>query len=616
MRRATVGVCTTGGAMKDCYSVTTYSVQSILGLIDSGDIAIPEIQRPFVWDSTKVRDLIDSLYNGYPTGYLITWKNPDVKIKGGGTAEGKTVLIDGQQRVTALMASLAGLEVLNDDYESKRVKIAFNPLYEGDDTPFAVLTPALERSPVWIDDISVLFRADFDSWSYVNAYLGSNPGCDPSVVNRRITDLKAIAGRQLGTIVVNADCGIDEVTDIFIRINSKGAVLSQADFAMSKIAADEVHGGSMMRKAIDYYCHLAAKPEFWDVVAADEEFMASEYAPKAAWLKNNKDDIYDPDYSDVLRVSFMTQFGRGKLADLVALLSGRDFEARDYKSEIADDAFSKLREGVLRFMGKDNFQDFVLALRSAGFVSPGLLSSKGAVNFAYMLYLRLREDPSIPSTDVKRWVQRWFVMSTLTGRYSGSAESGMDRDIRRISELGFREYYSEVVGAKLSDNYWRVELPQDLATTSTRTGAWLVYVASQVKAADNTLFSSGVKVSDTLATIGDIHHIFPKKYLRDAIDAPQRLYNQVANYTFLERRINIKIADNRPGDYFSEARDACLSGAAYFGDTMGEGEFLANLASNCIPEGVFGMGAEDYESFLAQRRLLMAAKIEAYFKGL
>ena len=616
MRRATVGVCTTGGAMKDCYSVTTYSVQSILGLIDSGDIAIPEIQRPFVWDSTKVRDLIDSLYNGYPTGYLITWKNPDVKIKGGGTAEGKTVLIDGQQRVTALMASLAGLEVLNDDYESKRVKIAFNPLYEGDDTPFAVLTPALERSPVWIDDISVLFRADFDSWSYVNAYLGSNPGCDPSVVNRRITDLKAIAGRQLGTIVVNADCGIDEVTDIFIRINSKGAVLSQADFAMSKIAADEVHGGSMMRKAIDYYCHLAAKPEFWDVVAADEEFMASEYAPKAAWLKNDKDDIYDPDYSDVLRVSFMTQFGRGKLADLVALLSGRDFEARDYKSEIADDAFSKLREGVLRFMGKDNFQDFVLALRSAGFVSPGLLSSKGAVNFAYMLYLRLREDPSIPSTDVKRWVQRWFVMSTLTGRYSGSAESGMDRDIRRISELGFREYYSEVVGAKLSDNYWRVELPQDLATTSTRTGAWLVYVASQVKAADNTLFSSGVKVSDTLATIGDIHHIFPKKYLRDAIDAPQRLYNQVANYTFLERRINIKIADNRPGDYFSEARDACLSGAAYFGDTMGEGEFLANLASNCIPEGVFGMGAEDYESFLAQRRLLMAAKIEAYFKGL
>ncbi len=602
--------------MKNCYSVTTYSVQAILGLIDSGEIAIPEIQRPFVWDSTKVRDLIDSLYNGYPTGYLITWKNPDVKIKGGGTAEGKTVLIDGQQRVTALMTALAGLEVLNDDYESKRIKIAFNPLYEGDDTPFAVLTPALEKSSAWIDDISVLFKPDFDSWSYVNAYRDANPGCEPSVVNARITDLKAISGCQLGTIIVDASCGIDEVTEIFIRINSKGAVLSQADFAMSKIAADEAHGGSMMRKAIDYYCHLAVKPEFLGIVNADAQFMASEYAAKVTWLKDDKDDIYSPDYSDVLRVSFMTQFGRGKLADLVALLSGRDFEARDYKSEIADESFAKLHEGILRFMSKDNFRDFVLALRSAGFVSSGLLSSKAAVDFAYMLYLRLREDPSIPSTDVKRWVQRWFVMSVLTGRYSSSPESNMDRDIRRISEHGFKQYYTEVVDAKLSDNYWKVELPQDLVTTSTRTGAWLVYVASQVKAADNTLFSSGVKVSDTLATIGDIHHIFPKKYLRDKLDAPQRLYNQVANYTYLERRINIKIADRRPGDYFSEAKSACMASGSYFGDIMSEEELATNLACNCIPGDIFAMGAENYDEFLARRRVLMAEKIEKYFKGL
>lgn len=602
--------------MKNCYSVTTYSVQAILGLIDSGEIAIPEIQRPFVWDSTKVRDLIDSLYNGYPTGYLITWKNPDVKIKGGGTAEGKTVLIDGQQRVTALMTALAGLEVLNDDYESKRIKIAFNPLYEGDDTPFAVLTPALEKSSAWIDDISVLFKPDFDSWSYVNAYRDANPGCEPSVVNARITDLKAISGCQLGTIIVDASCGIDEVTEIFIRINSKGAVLSQADFAMSKIAADEAHGGSMMRKAIDYYCHLAVKPEFLGIVNADAQFMASEYAAKVTWLKDDKDDIYSPDYSDVLRVSFMTQFGRGKLADLVALLSGRDFEARDYKSEIADESFAKLHEGILRFMSKDNFRDFVLALRSAGFVSSGLLSSKAAVDFAYMLYLRLREDPSIPSTDVKRWVQRWFVMSVLTGRYSSSPESNMDRDIRRISEHGFKQYYTEVVDAKLSDNYWKVELPQDLVTTSTRTGAWLVYVASQVKAADNTLFSSGVKVSDTLATIGDIHHIFPKKYLRDKLDAPQRLYNQVANYTYLERRINIKIADRRPGDYFSEAKSACMASRSYFGDIMSEEELATNLACNCIPGDIFAMGAENYDEFLARRRVLMAEKIEKYFKGL
>lgn len=603
--------------MKDCYSVTTYSVQSILGLIESGDIAIPEIQRPFVWDSTRVRDLVDSLYHGYPTGYLITWKNPDVKIKGGGVAEGKTVLIDGQQRVTALTAALAGKAVLNDDYESKRIKIAFNPLYEGEDTPFAVLTPVIEKDSRWISDIAEFFAPDFDSWSFVNDYIQANPDCNPKIVNSRITDLKAIATRQLGCIVVAAECSIDEVTDIFIRINSKGAVLSQADFAMSKIAADEAHGGNMLRKAIDYYCHLSVKPEFWATITEnDAEFMASEYANKAAWLKDDKDDIYDPDYNDVLRVAFMHMFRRGKLADLVSLLSGRDFEARDFKSEIADASFAKLHDGVIKFMHKGNFQDFTAALRSAGFVSPAIISSKGAVNFAYNLYLTLKEDGSIPSTDVKRWVQRWYVMSVLTGRYSGSSESIMDRDMRGIADRSFVSFYNEIAASQLSDNFWSVTLPQSLTTTSTRTGAWMVYVASQVRAADNTLFTNGFKVADVIGNVGDIHHIFPKAYLRKEIDAPQRLYNQIANYTYLEKRINIAIGEKSPGEYFSQARAAIIEGKPYFGDISDEETLALSLKANCIPEGVFHMTAKDYETFLAERRALMAQKIRRYFEGL
>lgn len=600
--------------MKDCFSITTYTVQSILGLIGSGDIAIPEIQRPFVWSRTQVRDLIDSLYNGYPTGYLITWKNPDVKIKGGGTAEGKTVLIDGQQRVTALMAALAGLQVLNEDYEHIRIKIAFDPLYDGEDSPFAVLTPALEKSPRWISDISEFFAPDFDSWSFVNDYIEKNEGADPRQVNRGITDLKAIATRQLGVISIDADCSIDQVTDIFIRINSKGAVLSQADFAMSKIAADEVHGGSMLRKAIDYFCHLAVKPEFWSTISSqDKEYMASEYAAKSEWLKSDSDEIYDPDYNDVLRVAFMYKFGRGKLADLVALLSGRDFEERVYKSEIADDSFAKLHDGVVRFMDKGSFRDFTLALRAAGFVAPTLTYSKGAINFAYNLYLRLRDDKAISATDVKRYVQRWYVMSVLTGRYSGSSESVMDRDIRSIAERGFLTFYDEIVRARLSDTFWEVGLPQQLETTSTRTGAWLVYLASQARAADNTLFTSGFKVADVISNIGDIHHIFPKAFLRNKLDAPQRLYNQVANYAYLEKRINIAIGDRRPGDYFSEALHACEAGNKYFGDISDADALERNLKANCIPSDIFEMGAKDYERFLEERRKLMAKKIKKFF---
>lgn len=603
--------------MKDRFSITTYTVQSILGLISSGDIAIPEIQRPFVWSRTQVRDLIDSLYNGYPTGYLITWKNPDVKIKGGGTAEGKTVLIDGQQRVTALMAALAGLQVLNEDYEHIRIKIAFDPLYDGEDSPFAVFTPALEKSPRWISDISEFFAPDFDSWSFVNGYIEKNEGADPRQVNRGITDLKAIATRQLGIISIDADCSIDQVTDIFIRINSKGAVLSQADFAMSKIAADEVHGGSMLRKAIDYFCHLAVKPEFWSTISSqDKEYMASEYAGRSEWLKSDSDEIYDPDYNDILRVAFMYKFGRGKLADLVALLSGRDFEERVYKSEIADDSFAKLHDGVVHFMDRGSFRDFTLALRAAGFVAPTLTYSKGAINFAYNLYLRLRDDKTISATDVKRYVQRWYVMSVLTGRYSGSSESVMDRDIRSIAERGFLTFYDEIVRARLSDTFWEVGLPQQLETTSTRTGAWLVYLASQARAADNTLFTSGFKVADVISNIGDIHHIFPKGYLRDKLDAPQRLYNQVANYAYLEKRINIAIGNRRPGEYFSEALRACEADEKYFGDISDVDALEQNLKANCIPSDIFEMGAEDYERFLEERRKLMAEKIKGYFLGL
>ena len=90
------------------YSVNNYTVDNLLGFIKAGDIAIPEIQRPFVWDGSKVRDLLDSLYQGYPIGYIIVWQNPDVKLKDGTVSTGKKVLIDGQQRIMSLSAAIVG----------------------------------------------------------------------------------------------------------------------------------------------------------------------------------------------------------------------------------------------------------------------------------------------------------------------------------------------------------------------------------------------------------------------------------------------------------------------------------------------------------------------------
>ena len=112
------------------YSVNQHLIETVLAWVKAGEIAIPEIQRPFVWDSSKVRDLMDSLYQGFPVGYLISWKNPDVRLKDGSKSEGKKIMIDGQQRITALMAAILGQYVISSTYERVKIRIVFQPVEE------------------------------------------------------------------------------------------------------------------------------------------------------------------------------------------------------------------------------------------------------------------------------------------------------------------------------------------------------------------------------------------------------------------------------------------------------------------------------------------------------
>ncbi|MEZ8932373.1 MULTISPECIES: DUF262 domain-containing protein [unclassified Vibrio] len=264
------------------YSVNQYMIDSVVNWVKSGEIAIPEIQRPFVWDSSKVRDLIDSLYQGFPVGYIIAWKNPNVKLKDGSVSEGKKVLIDGQQRVTALQAALTGQAVINQKYKTVKIRIAFNPLEE----KFEVLNPAIEKDKTWVDDIAPLMSGEIRSHHLVPKYLDQNPGVEADLIYDRIDKLCDIVKKQIGMIELDSELDIETVTEIFIRINSKGVVLSQADFAMSKIAANEEFSGNTLRKAIDYFCHLAKAPEFISHIENDEAFIATDYFKAMKWLRN------------------------------------------------------------------------------------------------------------------------------------------------------------------------------------------------------------------------------------------------------------------------------------------------------------------------------------------
>lgn len=323
------------------YIVNNMTIGAILGLIKAKDIAIPEIQRPFVWKNRQVRDLMDSLYKGYPVGYIILWKNPNVKLKDGTIASGKKVIIDGQQRITALMTAVAGQRIINADYKECRVKIAFDPIaaFSGDEEAevFAVQTPAHERSSRWIPDIA--------------------------------------------------------------------------------------------------------------------------------------------------------------------------------------------EKGVIKTLG-------------------------------------------------------------------------------------------DIEAAVLSDNFWDVLLTQNLESTSTINPTYQVYLAAQVYFNDTSLLSNNISVRTLIELGGDVHHVFPKQYLKDN-HFEKNKYNQNANYAFLDRPVNESIGKAAPCEYFRIAREQCFTEVAKpVGSIKDYDELLQNLATNCIPADVFDMDAASYEKFMEERRSMMAAKIKKYYYSL
>lgn len=598
------------------FTLMQYSVSAILGLIDAKQFVIPEIQRPFVWKRSQVRDLIDSLYNGYPIGYIITWKNPDVRIKDGTASNGKHVLIDGQQRITALMAAISGLEVLDEDFNKGRIKIAFNPLADDPTKRFAVQDASHLKDKKWIPDISELFKPDFRQRAFENKYAQSNGVIDLDELSETILKLKGIANRQIGIMELDHTLDIEEVTEIFIRINSKGTPLNQSDFVMSKMASDTAHGGNMLRKTVDYFCHLAVEPDFFPQMMKDEDFANTDFASKIEWLSKDHEDIYDPDYGDMLRVAFMYSFERSKLADLVSLLSGRDFLTREFKDEIVEDSYIKLENGIKKFINEYHFRQFILAVKSAGFKSSKLLASRMALDFAYMLYLKLQDDPNMHQSQVKRLVQKWFVLSTLTGRYVSSSETVMGRDMRNISEKGFLPFAREAESSDLSDTFWKVTLPQNLETTSVNSPAFTTFLAAQNYFNSSSLLMKGEQISDLLTISGDVHHIFPKAYLKkNGVKAKGR-YNQVANYTYLDTQINKAIGDDAPCVYFGRVLEQCKTKNIQLGNITDENELASNLAENGIPGEIINMDVNDYDAFLAERRKRMAAIIEKYYKSL
>ena len=528
-----------------------------------------------------------------------------MKLKDGTPSAGKRILIDGQQLVTALMAALLGREVLTKDYETLRIRIAFHPQEER----FEVANPAIRKDVAWVEDVANVFSPDASLMELTDVYTANNPSADRGRVSRVLEKLRKIINNHVGVIELADDLDIETVTEIFIRVNSAGTELSQADFAMSKIAVNETYGGNLLRKAIDYFCHLAVAPEFLSrIEKGDRAFAASDFLPHMCWLKDVNDDIYDPTYTDMLRVAFTSEFGRGRLQDLVALLSGRNFETKQFEEAIVEESFGHLKKGILAFINKTHFDRIIMILHSAGFVTSSLIGGRNAVNFSYIIYLRGRAE-KMPAADLEQLVRRWYAMTILRGRYAGSPETAFDTDIRQIEARGLATYADSMIENELPESFWTGMLPQLMDTSSSNSPYFLAYQAAQVKLGDKGFLSRDITVRDLLMNRSDRHHVYPKQYLKEQ-GFPRGRYNQIANFMLAQSEINIAIKDKRPEQYFREVADQCNGGTKKYGGITSADDLRTNLRVHCLPESMLHGKIPAYDDFLEERRKLMAQRIK------
>ena len=591
------------------YKITQYSVSSILGYVENSQIAIPEIQRPYVWKGEEVRALIDSLYEGYPIGYLIVWQNSQVRVRNFGKGGTKKILIDGQQRVTALMAALLGKEVLDEQYQSHRIRIAFNPLAGKEEERFAVCDTKHEEDSRWIPDISIFFRRDFSFRQFEKEYKEANPDEDFTPLEESVDTLKEIVKHQVGVIELSFLLDIDVVSEIFIRINLQGKPLNQEDFVMSKISVNEQYGGDYIRNCIDYFCHLLREPSFYQVLQQNEtEFFNSEYGKALTWCQNEEQSLYIPSYADVLKVVLISYFGKTRIGDLVHLLSGRDgekkiFSKKEISKKVSEEAFEKLGAGVKAFVCEENFQGFQKALKKAGYSCSRLLYSQSVLNYCYAMYLLMYRQ-GIGEKERESLLSKWITMAMITGHYQSGGESTVQKDYANAQEEGFASYLAQIEELKLTDEFYNNILPEKFTSTTARTAPFLAYVATQCARGVHSLYSD-VTIEELYKNKTESYQILPKAYLAKCGYKTREIYGQVANLTYISKETKDIIRKKSPVDYKENLEKA-----------IGIEKIRTSLKENGLAETIFTANETDVIQILDDRRRQMASEIRDFYKTL
>lgn len=571
------------------FNPKTYPLSNLINDIDTGNIALPDLQRPFVWDSTKVRDLIDSLYKGLPVGVIVLWEILEPgryrKINLENKREPRFLVIDGQQRLTSLFSIIKNKEIINKNFKRVKLRISFNPVEE----KFEVWNAAIEKNPEWISDISAIFH-DTSTYSFVRTYLSNlksrfiENDVSEEKIAANIERVKNILNYPFSVLELSSDLDPEEVSEIFVRINSKGKPLNQSDFILTLMAVYWEDG----RKEIEKFCKMSRK-------------ISEGNKPTSFNIIN-----ISPNPEHLVRTIVGYSFLRGRLKYAYLILKGRDFENKTISEELREKNFDIFKDGHQKALNLTNWHDFIKIIQSAGFVNEKLISSKIAFFVSYTLYLLGKYEFDLPYKELEKVIRKWFVFSLLTQRYTGSPESVIERDLSLFKDKGdFIQKLKEIIESELTQDYWSITLPQRLISSSTQNHAYLIYLASLVYNDIYVLFSD-IKLRDYLnpflktkkKTI-DLHHIFPRNYLKKQGIADVKEINQIANLVYIEYKDNINIGDQSPKEYWP-----------LLTKDLTETEKKEILEVYELPEKFWEL---DYAEFLKKRRILMSKKIKDYF---
>ena len=572
-----------------------YTLGGLMSDIYLGRIGLPDIQRPFVWEAAQVRDLFDSMYKGYPVGYLMLWENGSAENSRNIGVDGKQMspsllVVDGQQRLTSLYAVLNGVPVMGANYTSERIYIAFNPLEER----FAVRDAAVRQSKGFIPDISSLWDGNASIIRLGNQYLAELKATrevsakDEEKIQDAIVRLHSLTSFPLTALQLNSDISEEAVAEVFVRINSKGEKLTQSDFILTLMSVFWDEG----RAQLEQFCRDAQRP------ANDGT------SPFNHFIKPSPDQL--------LRVGVIVAFKRSRLNIVYSILQGKNLRTQEFSQELRDDQFAKLKQAQERVLHIQYWHDFLRCIHQAGFRSSKMISSSYNMLYSYALYLIGRTEYGVDEFDLRQAMAQWFFMATLTGRYTGSAESTLDSDLaslRGVSDAkAFVGRLKNVCDRVLTNNFWTKTLPGNLATSSASSPSKSAYEAALTLLEAPGLFSKS-KVADALdpnlqanSSAIERHHLFPVDYLSKTlgISAPVQR-NQIANYAYVEWGDDIRIGGQSPADYLPQIRQRVSSA-----------ELGRMYQYHALPKNWEQMR---YQAFLEARRELMAKVIrEGYQK--